>query len=131
MFQGKSFIKKYSHQSSPHSHLRHTVPGGLRGNTYCTPHFYYELLLCTALSSEFRPTLQPVALRPTAGVSCCLYLSHTEQLYYKAGVGFLHFSIRRDKNQNTSHKHFFNHSKVECAVSKGLGSFFSTEKELI
>lgn len=48
----KKLHRKCLCQSSPPSHLLHTAPGGLRGNTYCTPHFCYELLLCTALSLE-------------------------------------------------------------------------------
>jgi len=43
----KKLLKKYFRQSSPPSHLLHTVPAGLRGNTDCIPRLCYDLLRCT------------------------------------------------------------------------------------
>lgn len=115
----KNLHKKYSHQSSPPSHLLHTGPGGLRGNTYRTPHFCYELLLCTALSSEVQPTPQAVYGPMTDDWGLSLPLPH--QSCYNVGVGFLRFSSRHGKNQNTSHSNFLITQKEKV---QRVGEFF-------
>lgn len=75
----------YSCQFSPPSPLLYTVLGDLRGATCWIPCSGNQLLFCTALSSEVQPTPQTVwGLKTYSWGLCCLYFSHSEQLYHMA-----------------------------------------------